>query len=112
MYRQGDIILVRYPLADKPNKSILRPALVISNEASNQLDKDLLIAQITTNIRADLFSFALDDEYLSLAMPQRCEVRCNKITTIRVWDKLIVDKISAMKPTGLKKVLALVKRAF
>ncbi|TZF85660.1 type II toxin-antitoxin system PemK/MazF family toxin (plasmid) [Pedobacter sp. BS3] len=43
MYRQGDIIAVHYPLTDKPAKSKLRPALVVSNYTSNKLDSDLLV---------------------------------------------------------------------
>jgi len=42
VYKQGDIILIRYPLSDKPEKSIIRPVVVVSNETSNSEDKDVL----------------------------------------------------------------------
>ena len=45
MYKQGDIIAVHYPLTDKPAKTKLRPAVVVSNELSNQMDNDILVAQ-------------------------------------------------------------------
>lgn len=45
MFKQGDIIIVRYPLSDKPEKSITRPVLIISNEVSNALDKGILSAR-------------------------------------------------------------------
>lgn len=43
LYKQGDIILIRYPLSDKPEKSIIRPVVIVSNETSNNLDKDILV---------------------------------------------------------------------
>lgn len=59
MFKQGDIIIVRYPLSDKPEKSITRPVLIISNEVSNAQDKDILVCQITTRLRNNAFSFLL-----------------------------------------------------
>lgn len=50
MYKQGDIIIVRYPLSDKPDKSIIRSVVVISNNLSNSLDKNILVCQITTRL--------------------------------------------------------------
>ncbi len=31
MYHLGDIIIIRYPLSDKPEKSIIRPVVIVSN---------------------------------------------------------------------------------
>lgn len=56
MYKQGDIIIVNYPLSDKPNKHILRPALIVSSRDSNIMDKDIIACQITTNLRGTSFS--------------------------------------------------------
>ena len=66
MYKQGDIITVKYPFSDKPQKAKLRPAIVISNKKSNNLDNDLLIAPITTTIRATPFSFTIDNKDILL----------------------------------------------
>lgn len=49
--------MVRYPLSDKPEKSIIRPVVIVSNEVFNQLDKDVLVCQITTRLQNDDFSF-------------------------------------------------------
>jgi mRNA-degrading endonuclease toxin of MazEF toxin-antitoxin module len=111
MYKQGDIIIIRYPLSDKPAKSIIRPVVVISNELSNSLDKDILVCQITTHLRNDQFSILLTDDKVSVPMPEACEVRCNKIATVRVWDKVILDKISTVKAKGLSVIIDKVKSA-
>jgi mRNA-degrading endonuclease toxin of MazEF toxin-antitoxin module len=62
VYKQGEIILIRYPLSDKPEKSIIRPVVVISNESSNSLDKDILVCQITTRLRNDPYSYLLTND--------------------------------------------------
>ena len=111
-YKQGDIIMVRYPLSDKPEKSIIRPVVIVSNEISNRLDKDVLVCQITTRLRNDDFSYLLTDESLTVSMPETCEIRCNKIATVRVWDKFILDKISELTPKALNDITDLVKTAF
>ena len=111
MYKQGDILMIRFPLADKPEKSIIRPVVVISNETSNNLDQDILVCQITTVIRETPFSFLLNDELLTTPMPQICEVRCNKIATVRVWDKIILNKISELLPEVNALIIEKVKSA-
>lgn len=112
MYKQGDIIMVRYPLSDKLNKSIIRPAVVVSGALSNRMDHDVLVCQITTQLRDTEFSILLTDNSVTVLMPKTCEVRCNKIATIRVNDKLIIGKVSEMKPGSLKYILDKVKQVF
>jgi mRNA-degrading endonuclease toxin of MazEF toxin-antitoxin module len=112
VYSQGDIILIRYPLSDKPEKSIIRPVVVISNEASNSLDKDILVCQITTRLRGDRYSYLISTGDLKVPMPEVCEVRCNKIATVRIWDKIVLDKISEFKPESFAKLLMIIKTVF
>jgi len=112
VYKQGDIILIRYPLSDKPEKSIIRPVVIVSNELSNNQDKDVLVCQITTKLRSNAYSYSLEDDNLSIPMPEPCEVRCNKIATVRVWDKIILDKISELTPKALADLLSIIKTAF
>lgn len=112
MYNQGDIIMIRYPLSDKLEKSIIRPVVIVSNSLSNSLDKDVLVCQITTALRNDEFSFLLTTERVTNPMPQVCEARCNKIATVRVWDKIIMDKVSALTKQGLDEILRKVKSVF
>ena len=112
MYKQGDIIAVHYPLTDKPAKTKLRPAIIVSNETSNQLDNDILVCPITTKIHDSKFSYPLDNNDLTQTLLPGSEVRCNKIMTIRVWEKQIIGKISEANPQTLANILQLVKNVF
>ena len=111
MFQQGDIISVWYPFSDNPKKGKIRPAIVISNEVSNQLDHDLLIIPVTSTLRQDMFSFPIENRDLTVALPKNCEARCNKITTIR--DTLVHGKVSFLKPERhadlITKVYACIK---
>jgi len=68
MFKQGDIIIVRYPLSDKPEKSIIRPVLIVSNEFSNSQDKDILVCQITSRLRNNHFSYLLRNDILTMKL--------------------------------------------
>jgi len=111
MYGQGDIISVWYPFSDNFKKGKSRPAIVISNEQSNLLDNDLLIAPLTSTIRNDPFSFPINNTDLTNPLPKECEIRCNKITTIR--HTLIQGKVSSLKkhkhPELIKKVCSCIE---
>jgi mRNA-degrading endonuclease toxin of MazEF toxin-antitoxin module len=61
MYKQGDIIAVHYPLTDKPAKTKLRPAIVVSNNISNKLDNDILVCPITPKTHDSEFSYPLSE---------------------------------------------------
>ncbi|MFN0047869.1 MAG: type II toxin-antitoxin system PemK/MazF family toxin [Cytophagales bacterium] len=95
MYKQGDIIEVWFPFSDFPMKGKIRPAIIISNELSNAIDNDVLVAPITSKIRENEFSFLLQDEYLTISLPKNSEIRCNKMATIRISN--IISKFSFLK---------------
>jgi mRNA-degrading endonuclease toxin of MazEF toxin-antitoxin module len=110
MYKQGDIIIVPYPFSDDLKKYKYRPAIVISNQKSNDLDDDLLICPITSAIRENEFSYQLEDKDTDEALPVQSEVRCNKIVTIR--KSLIKRKFNNLKQKTLLKVIQKVKSSF
>ncbi len=91
MYQQFEIVWVRYPFSDQPEKGKTRPALVVSNEASNALDGDVLVCPLTSTLRGDAFAVRRTDEMLSSPLPLASEVRCNKVTTVRT--SLILGRI-------------------
>lgn len=109
-YKQGDIVTVPYPFSDNFHKSKLRPAIVVSNDASNSIDKDLLICPITTALRLTPYSFPLRDEYLSSPLPERSEARCNKITTIR--RHIVINKFSSLRNEYLTELLKTIQSVF
>ncbi|MEK6615686.1 MAG: type II toxin-antitoxin system PemK/MazF family toxin [Bacteroidota bacterium] len=110
MYNQGDIVWVRYPLTEHPEKLKLRPAVVISHEKSNRLDHDLLICPVTSTLRKTIFSIELISSEVTIPLPAPSEIRCNKIYTIR--SEKIIGKISSLKTDLLKKVIEVVSMSF
>ncbi len=110
MYKQGDLVIVRYPFSDNPKKSKIRPALIVSNEKSNNLDNDFLICPVTTSLRLNSFSFSINPEDCLSPLPEHSEIRCNKVVTMR--EHLILNKFSELNRTSLKKVLELIKSSF
>lgn len=94
MYQDGDIVLIPFPFTDLSN-SKLRPAIVISSELVNST-QDIILLAITSNLRADDFSFLLRNEDLNMPMRLRSEVRCNKVFTAS--QRLIRKKINQLSP--------------
>lgn len=107
MYKQGDIVVIRYPFSDAPTAEKLRPALIVSNATSNQLDRDFLVCPITSTIRDTPFSYILTGADSVTNLPKKSEIRCNKIVTVR--DKLISDKFSELHQQVLPHVIQKVK---
>lgn len=101
-HRQGDIVIVPFPFTDLSGQK-QRPAIVISSDEVNFKSEDLILANITSQIRNDNFSFFLDNSYLSAPLPKDSEVRCNKIFTA---DKSIIRKtISRLLPEHLENLV-------
>ena len=108
-YIQGEIVWADYPLSDKPDKSKIRPVLVVSNADSNGLDNDLLIVPITSRIRGESFELVLTAEKLTSPLPALIAVRCNRLHTIR--NTRITGKVAALTSEALKEVIRVIYRA-
>lgn len=101
-YQQGEIVWADYPLSDKPDKSKVRPVLIISNANSNQLDNDLLVLPITSKLRNQPFEIILTEQELVSPLPALSAVRCNKLHTIR--NTRIIGRITTVKPSALRRI--------
>jgi len=110
MYKQGDIIIVPYPFSDNFKKYKYRPAVIVSNKKSNDLDEDVLICPITSTIRENEFSYKLTENDTKEPLPVQSEVRCNKIVTIR--KSLIKTNFNLLEQQALLKMLRKVKSSF
>ena len=106
MYNQGDIVWVKFPLTERPEKLKLRPAVVISHEKSNQLDHYLLICPVTSTIRKTIFSIELKSSDVTNPLPLPSEIRCNKIYTVRAEN--IIGKMASLKTELLNQVIDVV----
>ncbi len=100
MYKQGDIIVVKFPFTDG-SEFRKRPALVVSNDMLNKTD-DYLIVQITSKINNDWLSISIEDSDCLQPLPLKSCVRSHKIFTVH--KSLILNKITKVKPNFLKKV--------
>ncbi len=109
-YKQFDIIWTQFPLYDKIDKLKLRPALIVSNKISNDLDNDVMVCPITSRIRGDEFAIVLTDEMVSNPLDLESEMCCNKITTIR--NSLFSSKIGELLPEYRDMVLEKINSAF
>ena len=109
MYIQGDIVWVKYPLADNSGFTT-RPALVISNNKFNRTD--VIVAKISSNIRlVKGVSYLLKDAfYLNPPLPMESEVITNSIVTID--QKFIIGKHTCLKTANLIEVLNMIKSHF
>ena len=101
MYKQGDIVLVPFPPSNL-TQAKLRPVIIISNQLVNQTE-DVIVIQITSNIRNDKFSFNLKTGYLLTPLPSESEVRIHKFFTIE--KKLIKMKITEIKRNHFSKLI-------
>lgn len=100
MYKQGDIVIVKFPFTDG-SEFKKRPALVISN---NKIDpsEDFLLVQITSKLNNDDFSISISEEDCLQALPLRSYIRPHKIFTIH--KSLILSKISEVNKNFIKAV--------
>lgn len=108
-YKQGDLVWLNYPYSDDFSQSKRRPAIIISNDISNSLDDDYLLCPITSILRNDIFSFRLENEFLSRPLPKISEVRCNKIVTVR--ESIIIAKFASLASSQISNLIEVVKKA-
>lgn len=93
-YSRGDIVLIPFPFTDLRD-SKMRPAIVVSNATVNRTN-DLILAQITSQIKNDNFRFEIRDADVTRPLNGYSEIRCHKIFT---GSKSIIKmKISSLKP--------------
>jgi len=109
MYVQGDIVWVKYPLADNTGFS-KRPASIISNSKFNRTD--VIVAKISSNIRlVKGVSYLLKDtSFINPPLPLESEIITNSIITID--QKFIIGKHTSIKHENLIEVLNMIKSHF
>jgi mRNA interferase MazF len=108
-YNQGDIVIVGFPFTDISQGTKQRPAIVVSNTDVNATP-DVILAAITTELRADEFSFQINNAHLSTPLRRPSEARVHKLFTC---DQSAIDrKISSMRPQSLDLLLKEVRRCF
>lgn len=100
MYNQRDIIIIPFPFTNLQS-SKPRPAVIISNQIVNKTS-DVIVAQITSNLHSDEFSFVISGKDITEALIYESEVRCHKIFTIA--KSLISKKVSELNEMTFQKL--------
>ncbi len=100
MYKQGEIVIVKFSFTDGPEFK-KRPALVISNSHVNR-SGDYLLVQITSKLVNDGLPVAIADNDCYKPLPLKSSVRSHKIFTVH--ESCIISNITRTTPDFLKMV--------
>ena len=100
--KQKDIVLLPYPFTDLKGKKI-RPALVVSNDSVNSKSKDCIMLPLTSVIKDESYSIAINQEDLSSGqLIKSSRIKIDKIFTVE--KRLIVMKIGILSHNTFEKV--------
>ena len=109
-YRQGDVVLVSFPFTDLTSAK-RRPALVISPDSLNQLNQDLILLAITSQVTGEEQGLVLEEsDFLEGKLPKRSVIKLTKIFTIH--STLVVKKFCRIKPEKVAGVLGRIRKFF
>lgn len=100
-FSKGDIVIIPVPFTNnKGNK--LRPAVVISNQLVHQTG-DVMIVQITSQLKHDKLSITLTNEDVTEALPVQSYIRVHKIFVLE--QNLIKGKVSSLKTVKYNELI-------
>ena len=106
-YRRGDVVLVPFPFTDLRG-SKQRPAVVVSTDNYNQTTNDLILAQVTSNLRRPRFG---DHQIIGLSpagLPKPSLVRA-KLATIEA--SRVIKTLGQMPPSDMRGIESTLKTA-
>lgn len=102
--RPGDVVLLPFPFTDLSTTK-QRPALVISSEAFNNRQRDVLVVAITSQIPVTLnpeeHCLSSEDQRVA-GLPKPSIVKCGKLLTID--QRLIRKTLGRLSPETLREV--------
>ena len=111
-YKNGDIVVVRFPFALKNGSEIQkgRPALVISEDKLKRRYKDVILAAITSQVPDDIMELEIVIEPAKgTGLLKKSLVRLDFIMTIP--ENLISRKIGRLPDDKMKQVKMSIKRS-
>ena len=102
-FRQGDIVLAKYPFTDLGGAK-LRPAIVISNNEFNETHNDIILVPLTSIIRNEDISLIINsDDLISGRLIKTSAIRIDKIFSLN--KKLIDARIGKIRESILEVIL-------
>ena len=93
MYSRGDIVMIPVPFTDL-SASKRRPVLVISNDAYNTADQDMIVVAITSNLAQTGIPIT-DDGMEQGQIPKPSVIRSGKVYTLK--QDIVVKSIGRVK---------------
>ncbi|MEX8549095.1 MAG: type II toxin-antitoxin system PemK/MazF family toxin [Mucilaginibacter sp.] len=113
-FKQGDIVLLPFPFTDQQGSKV-RPGIVVSNSLVNQISKDVIIIQLTTqNIKDRTLAVEINNNHVSIAFkpPHNSQYAyCKKILVIE--GDLIIKRISKVDDIAkMQELLETIKSIF
>jgi mRNA interferase MazF len=104
--QRGDVVLVQFPFASGTGKK-LRPALVVQCDRNNQRLANVILAQVTSNVRRVGEPTQL---YIEVATPAGKQsgllfdssVTCENLTTVEI--SLVQRKIGSLPPDAMAQI--------
>ena len=109
-YNRGDILLVSYPFTDFTQKK-LRPALVLSNNAFNSQNGDIVCACITSQSKSGPYTVSIrstDSEFAQTMLKTDSVILTSKIMTVDA--RVIHRRLGSLKANRLQQVSGQIKK--
>ncbi len=102
MPKQGEIFLVPIPFSDLQSVK-KRPILVISNDQDNDVNKDIVVLAITSNLSEKKYAIEINNDDLDDGqLKVKSCIRCDKIYTLS--QDIIVRKFGKVSEGVIEKV--------
>jgi mRNA interferase MazF len=105
-YSKGDIVVIPVPFTDNQTTK-KRPAVVVSNEDVHARG-DIVVVQITSQNKNDMFSFPLLDTDLTIALPKQSYIRTYKLFVLE--ECLIEKKVSSLTMSAYKRLYKSIRK--
>lgn len=101
MYKQGEIVIVKFPFTDG-SEFKRRPALIVSNDLVNKTG-DYLLVQITSKFTNDSLTMIINDSDCLKKLPLQSYIKTHKIFTIH--NSLIISKLTSVNSEFRNKIV-------
>ena len=102
-YRRGDIVLVSFPFTDLTSAK-RRPALVVSPDIFNDLNEDLVLLAVTSQLNPIPHSIPVSPgDCEEGALPKESMVKLTKVFTLSAT--LVLKKLCRLRDRQLNAVL-------
>ena len=101
MYKQGEIVIVKFPFTDG-SEFKRRPALIVSNDLVNKTG-DYLLVQITSKFSNDSLTMMINDSDCLKKLPLQSYIRTHKIFTLH--NSLNISKLTSVNSKFRNKIV-------